>query len=126
MTLRVFAPELMKIGSRRGSFMPSPIEFDVRPIAASLYFLPIKTRVPLKFGPEITTQVTCARVRLTVTNALGREAIGWGETPLSVQWVWPSSLSYEARLETLKRFTLLLVDAWSCFEQAGHPLEVGH
>jgi L-alanine-DL-glutamate epimerase-like enolase superfamily enzyme len=101
-------------------------ELDVRPIAASLYFLPIKTRVPLKFGPEITTEVTCARVRLTVTNASGRQAVGWGETPLSVQWVWPSSLSYEARLETLKRFTLLLVDAWACFEPTGHPLEVGH
>src|SRR4051794_11375852 len=106
--------------------MPSSIELDARPIAASLYFLPIRTRVPLKFGPEITTQVTCARVRLTVKNALGREAVGWGETPLSVQWVWPSSLSYEVRLETLKRFTLLLVDAWSCFERSGHPLEVGH
>src|SRR5271157_2393473 len=33
---------------------------DVRPIAAAVYFLPIKTRMPLKFGPEVTTEVTCA------------------------------------------------------------------
>ena len=38
--------------------MPKPT--DVRPVAASVYFLPIKTRVPLKFGPEITTEVTRA------------------------------------------------------------------
>ena len=30
---------------------------------STLYFLPIKARVPLKFGPEITTEVTCARVQ---------------------------------------------------------------
>lgn len=106
--------------------MPPSSEYDVRSVAASLYLLPIKTRVPLKFGPEITTEVTCARVRLTVRNAAGREAVGWGETPLSVQWVWPSPLSYEARLEVLKRFTVLLVDAWACFEEQGHPLEIGH
>ncbi len=41
--------------------MPKPT--DVRPVAISLYFLPIKTRVPLKFGPEVTTEVTCARVQ---------------------------------------------------------------
>ena len=33
---------------------------DVRPVAVELYFLPIKARMPLKFGPEVTTEVTCA------------------------------------------------------------------
>ena len=51
------------------------------PTAAALYFLPIRTRMPLKFGPETTTEVTCARVRLTVADARGRTAEGWGETP---------------------------------------------
>jgi len=106
--------------------MPSPHQYDVRPVAASLYLLPIETRVPLKFGPEVTTMVTCARVRLTVADANGRQAEGWGETPLSVQWVWPSALSYEARLATLKEFTLMLAEAWSHVEVSGHPMEVGH
>ncbi len=98
---------------------------DVRPVEAALYFLPIKTRMPLKFGPEITTEVTCARVRLRVADRSGREADGWGETPLSVQWVWPSSLSYESRYEVLKRFCVELVQDWGRFQEMGHPMEVG-
>jgi L-alanine-DL-glutamate epimerase-like enolase superfamily enzyme len=104
--------------------MPKPT--DVRAIGARLYFLPIKTRVPLKFGPEVTTEVTCARVCLTVEDRRGRRAEGWGETPLSVQWVWPSTLAYEPRHALLKRFTSMLVDAWSAFPEVGHPIEVGH
>jgi L-alanine-DL-glutamate epimerase-like enolase superfamily enzyme len=104
----------------------TPKPTDVRPVASALHFLPIKTRVPLKFGPEVTTQVTCARVRLTVRDATGRTADGWGETPLSVQWVWPSALPYEARHEALKQFCVDLNDAWATVEKAGHPTEVGH
>ncbi|MFM8878425.1 MAG: hypothetical protein ACKOKG_04720, partial [Verrucomicrobiota bacterium] len=51
----------------------------------ALWFLPVTTRVPLKFGTEALTSVTCARVRLTVQGSDGRSASGWGETPLSVQ-----------------------------------------
>jgi hypothetical protein len=36
---------------------------DVRPVATRFYFLPVETRVPLKFGPETLTYVTCARAR---------------------------------------------------------------
>jgi L-alanine-DL-glutamate epimerase-like enolase superfamily enzyme len=101
---------------------------DVRPTAAALYYLPIKNRVPLKFGPEITTEVTCARVQLTVRGRDGRTAVGWGETPLSVQWVWPSALSYEERHGVLKAFCEELVDVWGsgALGEPGHPVEVGH
>ena len=51
---------------------------DVRPSASALYFLPITNRVPLKFGPEVTTEVTCARARVTVRDRSGRTAEGWG------------------------------------------------
>src|SRR3954467_12669861 len=102
-----------------------PKSTDVRPIATTLYYLPIKTRMPLKFGPEVTTEVTCARVRMEVADARGRTATGWGETPLSVQWVWPSTLSYEVRHQALKDFCLLLADAWTNFDSSGHPIEIG-
>jgi L-alanine-DL-glutamate epimerase-like enolase superfamily enzyme len=99
---------------------------DVYPRGTTLYFLPVETRVPLKFGPETLTQVTCARVRLRVEDTFGHSAEGWGETPLSVQWVWPSSLSYEERHTALKDFCVVLAEAWSMFNIGGHPIEVGH
>ncbi len=103
-----------------------PKNTDIRPVAAALYFLPVTTRVPLKFGPETVTYVTCARVRLTVADRSGRRADGWGETPLSVQWVWPSKLPYESRHAALKAFCVDLTDAWARVDSFGHPLEIGH
>ncbi|MBI4328124.1 MAG: hypothetical protein HY674_23070 [Chloroflexi bacterium] len=84
------------------------------------------TRVPLKFGTETLTSVTCARVCLQVANARGQTAVGWGETPLSVQWVWPSSLPYDSRHEALKDFCIRLTRCWAGFPTGGHALEIGH
>src|SRR5512143_3121202 len=99
---------------------------NVRPVSAAVYFLPIATRMPLKFGPEVTTEVTCARVRVTVADAKGRRSEGWGETPLSVQWVWPSALSYAQRHDVLTQFCLELASEWMKLKDCGHPLEAGH
>jgi L-alanine-DL-glutamate epimerase-like enolase superfamily enzyme len=104
--------------------MPKPT--DVRPIASELYFLPVQTRVPLKFGTEVTTHVTVARVKLTVRSRSGRTATSWGETPLSVQWVWPSKSPYEERHQALKAFCVKLAEAWAEFHEHGHPIEVGY
>jgi hypothetical protein len=98
----------------------------MRVIGARLYFLPIQTRVPLKFGSETLTHVTCARVAVTACDRQGHVTEGWGETPLSVQWVWPSSVAYELRLERLKQLSLRLTEAWPARGTWGHPLEVGH
>lgn len=99
---------------------------DVRVIGTELYFLPVETRVPLKFGSETLTSVTCARVRVTVADRQGRVATGWGETPLSVQWVWPSPIEYSLRHEALLAFCKQLAEKWAEFEAYGHPLEIGH
>jgi len=104
--------------------MPQPTDTQI--IAASLYFLPVKTRVPLKFGAETVTGVDCARVCVKLVDEKGRTAEGWGETPLSVQWVWPAKLTYEARLDTLQQFCILLAEAWVGFDGKGHPIEIGH
>ncbi len=98
---------------------------DVSVVMAELYLLPVQTRVPLKFGPEVMTEVTCARVRVTVEGRDGKTATGWGECPLNVQWAWPSSLSYAARLDGMVDFCREVAAAWAAFDRTGHPLEIG-
>jgi hypothetical protein len=97
-----------------------------RVTSLKLYFIPLKTRVPLKFGRETVTSVTCLRVSMGVADENRHNVEGWGETPLSVQWVWPSQVSYEDRLQALKRFCSDLASAWMRHPAEGHPLEVGH
>lgn len=104
--------------------MPKPT--DIRPVATQLFFLPVHTRVPLKFGAEVLTSITCARVKVTVADAQGRRADGWGETPLSVQWVWPGKLRYAERHEALQSFCELLAEAIVQQDAPGHPIELGH
>lgn len=98
---------------------------DVRIRQVDLYLLPVTTRVPLKFGHETLTTVTCARVRMLVEDGRGRTAAGWGETPLSVQWSWPGELSYADRHAAMAEFCRQLAAAWGGYSVWGHPLEVG-
>src|SRR6266571_3985760 len=100
-------------------------ETDIRVGGVRLYFLPLQTRVPLKFGTETVTSVTCARASIRVSDRQGRVAEGWGETPLSVQWVWPSTIPYERRHDRMRRFSVTLAKAWTGFAASGHPIESG-
>ncbi len=102
-----------------------PKDTDIRTNACELYFLPVETRVPLKFGPETLTYVTCARVKITVRDSSDKTAAGWGETPLSVQWAWPSALPYEERHQAMKDLCVDLARAWAAFDASGHAFEVG-
>ena len=90
------------------------------------HLLPVETRVPLKFGSEVLTHVTCVRACVTVTDSSGRQIEGWGETPLSVQWAWPSSINYTDRFRDMLNFTRTLTAAWAEHNVSGHALEVGH
>ncbi len=99
---------------------------DVRVVGASLYLIPVQTRVPLKFGHETLTSAICARVRVRVRDRKGRVAEGWGETPLSAQWVWPSSLPESERRAELQGLCRKLAGAWAEYDVSGHPVEVGY
>ena len=99
---------------------------DISISYTSLTFIPVELRVPLKFGAESCTRVTCARACVRVKNAKGKTAEGWGETPISVTWVWPSKLSYEARYKALISFCERLCRAWRENCATGHPMEIGH
>jgi hypothetical protein len=94
---------------------------DVRLRSTELYFLPIEARMPIKFGHQILTHATCARVRVVISDRTGRSAEGWGETPLAVQWGWPSLLPYEPRHQSMRRFCERLAALWPRHDDYGHP-----
>jgi L-alanine-DL-glutamate epimerase-like enolase superfamily enzyme len=102
------------------------IHRNVRVTEVALYFLPVALRVPLKFGHQVLSEVTCARVRVRVENGSGQSAEGWGETPLSVPWVWPSTLEYSQRHDRLKDLCRRICVDLATFTTGGHPMEIGH
>src|SRR5678809_312053 len=83
-------------------------------------------RMPLKFGAQVVTKVVCARVRVRVEDGQGRSAEGWGETPLSVAWVWPSGLTWEEREARMQRFCVRRAEELAGFGESGQPMEIGH
>ena len=99
---------------------------DIKPKNVHIYFLPVETRIPIKFGPETLTSYTCARVCMEIEDKNGKSAQGWGETPLSVQWVWPGNISYEERHKALKDLCIEIAHEWKNFNFFGHPIEVGY
>lgn len=98
---------------------------DIHITSASVYFLPVSMRVPLKFGPETVTSAVCLRVKVGVKDRSGREAEGWGETPLSVSWVWPSTLSVMERTQRMENFSIQLARRLVASGLVGHPMEIG-
>ena len=100
---------------------------DIRITAASVHFLPIVFRVPLKFGPETCTEVICLRVRVTVADRRARTADGWGETPLAVSWTWPTpKVTVADRTKRMQDFSLRLAKKLVEFGAVGHPMEIGY
>ncbi len=91
-----------------------------------LYFLPVTLRVPLKFGAQVLENVTCARAKVTLEAEDGSLAVGWGETPLSVPWVWPSAISYSERESVLIDFCTQLSKTLPDSGLSGHPMEAGY
>lgn len=98
---------------------------DIRVTSASVYFLPVTMRVPLKFGQETVTSAVCLRVKVGVVDRQGRTAEGWGETPLSVSWVWPSTLGVGERLQRMQDFSIHLAHKLVAGGLTGHPMEIG-
>ena len=116
-------------GTERGSCEDSAVSkpSDIAILFTRLHFIEVKTRVPYKFGQQVLEEITCARARVRVRRTDGVEADGWGETPLSVGWVWPTDqLGYSHREDRLKAFCARLASELGEFEAAGHPLELGH
>ncbi len=99
---------------------------DMLVTGIELYFIPVQTRVPLKFGTETLTSVTEVRVKVTVRDEMGNSAVGVGESPLSVQWGWPSSLPYEVRHQAMRDLCGALCQALLKSQLTGHAIEIGY
>ena len=84
---------------------------DIHLSDIAIYLLPVTMRVPLKFGAETLTNVKCLRVKAVVEDGRGRSAEGWGETPLSVAWGWPSPLGFDERERAFVDFCSRLATA---------------
>jgi len=97
----------------------------VRVVGVSLFFTPVRPRIPLKLGRETLSSVTCARAKVCILDSQGNKAEGWGEIPLNVSWGWVSTIPTEERLAMMEEFCKVLVKEWTQFIGVGHPLEVG-
>ena len=84
-------------------------------------FIPLKLRLPLKFGAEVVDSLELLHVELDAYNVCGR-----GETPLSAAWAWPSQASYAWREEMMCRFCSLLEKEYPHGEMPSDPMTVGY
>ncbi|MBO7152193.1 MAG: mandelate racemase/muconate lactonizing enzyme family protein [Lentisphaeria bacterium] len=83
-------------------------------------FVPVKMRLPLKFGSETVDSIKIASVTLENYGATGR-----GETPLSVGWAWPGNLSFAYREEMMCKFCTFLADNLE-YSSEKHPMVTGY
>ena len=85
-------------------------------------FIPVKMRLPLKFGAETITSIQIAHVELQAYGAVGR-----GETPLSVAWAWPADLPFSFRENAMMDFCRLLETEYpEPPNGAEHPMFIGY
>ena len=98
----------------------------IRPSRSALYFIDVRAQVPFRFGKETLERVTCARVMCEVEEASRGPIQGWGESPLSAPWAWPSDVPLLEREAALRQFCCEVLEAWSAYDAVGHPLALGH
>ena len=84
-----------------------------------LEFIPVKMRLPLKFGAETIESIQIAHVEFPAYGAVGR-----GETPLSVAWAWPSTLSFALREKMMCKFCEVLAASYPAPEH--DPMTAGY
>ncbi len=87
-----------------------------------MMFIPVKMRLPLKFGAETITSIQIAHVDLQAYGTVGR-----GETPLSVAWAWPADLPFSFRENAMMEFCRLLETEYPEPQNgAEHPMFIGY
>jgi L-alanine-DL-glutamate epimerase-like enolase superfamily enzyme len=100
---------------------------DILVTAAEASFSEEKYRVPFKLSSGVSSQVTYAKVEVTVVNRRGETATGVGGILLSTLWTFPTpavSREVKDRLmrELVERFRSLLLDVGEYLD----PLQLSH
>lgn len=85
----------------------------------SVKFVPVKMRLPLKFGAETIYSIQIASVELEMYGVSGH-----GETPLSVGWAWPSDLSFKFREDMMCKFGQFIAEHLEYTDE--HPMVSGY
>ena len=98
---------------------------DISLKSAELYYLPVSTRIPLRFGTEVVEEIECLRVKVAVENRSGSRDEGWGEVPFNVQWIWPDEISPGERTQVMKEFAARLAADLMTYGVEGHALDIG-
>jgi len=86
-----------------------------------LEFIPVKLRLPLKFGAEIIDSLKIAHVELPAYGAIGR-----GETPLSAAWAWPGEESFTERENMMTEFCKFIAGNYPVPANGDDPMSAGY
>ncbi|HLW60639.1 MAG TPA: enolase C-terminal domain-like protein [bacterium] len=98
---------------------------DIRVLETDVYVSRETARESLKFGNVIVDNCLYCHARVTVENARGHVADGWGAIFLMDMWGWPSAaVSHVDREVALQRVTEAFAQNLSRSRDYAHPLSV--
>ena len=98
---------------------------DIKILEVTPFFLPVKTRVPLKFGAVVLREVTYAQVKVKAENRKGEVGIGWGAIPLSDFWAFPTKeIAHEIKEKAMVECVKSFCRAVAGFKGYAHPVRI--
>ncbi len=98
---------------------------DISVKEAEIIYEPQQARTPLKFGGVVVENLYFCKVRLTVENARGEVADGWGGIFLMDFWGWPDpSLPHDDKAAAMQKVTEGFVDVVSVYPGFAHPIDI--
>lgn len=98
---------------------------DIRILQVETFTVDTVCRTPLKFGAVVVDQLPTGYARVTVENAAGQVATGWGAMFLMDLWAWPVA---QAPHEVKNQVMCDLFEAYGRrlgeFDSFAHPMEI--
>jgi len=101
------------------------MDSDIKILEVTPYFLPVKTRVPLKFGAVVLREVTYAQVKVKAENRKGEVGVGWGAIPLSDFWAFPTKeIAHEIKEKAMVECVRAFCRAAASYKGYAHPVRI--